>query len=256
MSSSLGSPCDHPTSDQGSDRGHINPSHNVANSKQEVIAVRAFGQNISPFLNRREAGQRLADALEHYHGRKDVLLLALPRGGVPVGYEIATRLDLPLDVLVVRKLGVPFQPELALGAIAGDGTTALNRDLLSHLSLASDDLKRIIQRESAELQRREQTYRKNRPALDLRGWTVILVDDGIATGSTMRAGIKVLRSKGASRIVVAVPVAARDTAAALEREVDEFICLLQPSPFGAVGSWYRDFSQTSDNEVCRLLGTS
>lgn len=200
------------------------------------------------FANRTEAGRALAQALRAYADRNDVTVLGLPRGGVPVAYEVARKLKLPLDVLVVRKLGAPDQPELAMGAIASGGTTILNPQFGNH-----DSVKRAIARETLELARRERSYRGNRPPPDVAGRTVIVVDDGAATGATMLAALSALRKLGAAQIVAALPTAAADTCVDLEREADTVVCLSTPEPYGAVGRWYEDFSQTSDEEVMALL---
>ena len=205
------------------------------------------------FPNRAEAGRRLAEKLEQYAGRDDVIVLGLPRGGVPVAYEVAQRLRVPLDVFIVRKLGVPGFEELALGAIASGGVRVLNDDVVRALPNANQLIESITARETAELERREQAYRDGRPAPELPGRTVILVDDGLATGATMRAAVAALRQLGAARIVVAVPVGAADTCRELKEEVDETVCTMAPEWFQAVGQFYEDFSQTSDEEVRELL---
>jgi predicted phosphoribosyltransferase len=205
------------------------------------------------FPNRAEAGRRLAEKLQRYAGREDVIVLGLPRGGVPVAYEVAQRLHAPLDVFIVRKLGVPGFEELALGAIASGGVRVLNEDVVRALPNANELVESITARELAELQRREQTYRDGRPAPELRGRIAILVDDGLATGATMRAAVKALRQLGAAKIIVAVPVGAADTCRELEQEVDETVCVMAPEWFQAVGQFYEDFSQTSDDEVRELL---
>jgi putative phosphoribosyl transferase len=205
------------------------------------------------FPNRAEAGRRLAEKLQRYAGREDVIVLGLPRGGVPVAYEVAQRLHAPLDVFIVRKLGVPGFEELALGAIASGGVRVLNEDVVRALPNANELVESVTARELAELQRREQTYRDGRPAPELRGRIAILVDDGLATGATMRAAVKALRQLGAAKIIVAVPVGAADTCRELEQEVDETVCVMAPEWFQAVGQFYEDFSQTSDDEVRELL---
>jgi putative phosphoribosyl transferase len=201
------------------------------------------------FRDRTEAGQMLADKLRHYAGRDDTLVLALPRGGVPAGYQVARALQVPLDVFVVRKLGTPGQPELAMGAIASGGVRVLNREVVDSFGIPQQIIDRVAAEEQQELERRERQYRGDRPPFNVRGKTVILVDDGLATGSTMRAAAAALRQEGAGRIVVAVPVAAPATCDLLRGEVDELVCAATPEPFLAVGQWYRDFSQTSDDEV-------
>jgi len=205
------------------------------------------------FRDRSDAGRTLAARLAQYTGREDVLVLALPRGGVPVGYEIAQALQLPLDVFVVRKLGTPGQPELAMGAIASGGVLVVNRDVVDTLGIPDYMVREAAEMEQRERERRERQYRGDRPPLNVQGRTVILVDDGLATGSTMRAAAAALKQQQAARIVVAVPVAAPQTCEQLRAEVDEMICAATPEPFLAVGQWYRDFSQTSDDEVRELL---
>lgn len=205
------------------------------------------------FRDRSEAGRALAASLTQYAGRDDALVLALPRGGVPVGYEIAQALRLPLDVFVVRKLGTPGQPELAMGAIASGGVTVINRDVVDALGIADYMVRQVAETEQQELERRERHYRGDRPPLEAGGKTVILVDDGLATGSSMRAAAAALRRMQAARIVVAVPVAAPATCNQLRAEIDELVCASTPEPFLAVGQWYRDFSQTTDEEVRELL---
>jgi phosphoribosylpyrophosphate synthetase len=205
------------------------------------------------FHNRREAGQLLALELAHHANEKECVILALPRGGVPVAHEISHVLRLPLDVLVVRKLGVPGHEELAMGAIASGGIKILNPNIISALGVTSEALSAVEQREWAELERREKSYRGNLPSLDVAGKTIILVDDGIATGSTIQAAIFSLREREARRIIVASPVAPESVIASLEAVVDEVVCVLRPRYFGGVGCWYEDFSQTSDEEVHRLL---
>jgi putative phosphoribosyl transferase len=204
------------------------------------------------FRDRREAGRFLAQKLKAYADKPDVLVLALPRGGVPVAYEVAQALHAPLDVFIVRKLGVPGHEELAFGAIASGGVRVLN-DLVGPLEISRDTIEAVTKRERQELQRRERIYRDDRPAPDVRDRTVLLVDDGLATGSTMRAAVAALRQQGPRRIVVAVPVGAPDTCFALEDEADEVVCVRKPMPFSAVGIWYADFSQTTDEEVHALL---
>ncbi|GAB6067549.1 phosphoribosyltransferase [Methylothermus subterraneus] len=205
------------------------------------------------FANRREAGRRLAEALSAYAGRQDLLVLALPRGGVPVAFEVAKALGAELDVIVVRKLGVPYQEELAMGAIASGGAKVLNQDVIAGLGLAEEAVEAVAQKEAEELARRERLFRGDRPFPKVQGRTVILIDDGLATGATMRAAIAALKSFKPAAIVVAVPVAPPDTAAKLREEVDDLVCLATPENFYAVGQWYVDFSQTSDEEVRELL---
>ena len=205
------------------------------------------------FPNRAEAGRLLAEKLENYVGRSDVVVLGLPRGGVPVAYEVAQRLGAPLDVFVVRKLGVPGFEELAAGAIASGGVRVLNEDVVRALPNADQLIESVTEKETVELERREQTYRDGRPAPELRDRVVILVDDGLATGATMRAAVAALRQRGVAKIVVAAPVGAPDTCRELEQEADETICAIAPEFFQAVGQYYEDFSQTSDEEVRELL---
>jgi putative phosphoribosyl transferase len=195
----------------------------------------------------------LASTLSKYAGRPDVLVLALPRGGVPVAYEVAKQLGAPLDVFVVRKLGVPGREELAMGALASGSALVLNRDVVSGLRIPQSAIEAVVREEQKELERRERAYRGALPPLDVRGKTVILVDDGLATGSTMRAAVAGLRQLGPKRIVVAVPIAAESTCEELSAEVDDIICAATPEPFYAVGLWYEDFSQTTDEEVRELL---
>jgi putative phosphoribosyl transferase len=209
-----------------------------------------------PFENRREAGRRLGQALSAYAGRPGLIVLALPRGGVPVGYEVARALQAPLDLLIVRKLGTPGRPELAMGAIASGGIAALNEDVISSYGISEATIEAVAAEERRELQRREQLYRGDRPYPELENRCVILVDDGIATGATLRAGLAALRQKQPACLVVAVPLAPRDTLARLRGEADEIICLATPVPFYAVGQGYRDFSQTTDDEVRELLRKS
>lgn len=201
------------------------------------------------FHDRSEAGRILADKLSSYANRSDVLVLALPRGGVPVGYEVAQTLQAPLDVFLVRKLGLPGQEELAMGAIASGGTRVLNEEVVSKLNVPDEVIDTVAAEEQQELSRRERDYRDGRPPPDVRSRTVILVDDGLATGSTMRAAVAALRQQGPARIVVAVPVGAAETCAELEHEADEVVCAQTPQPFYAVGAWYDSFSQTTDEEV-------
>jgi putative phosphoribosyl transferase len=205
------------------------------------------------FPNRIEAGRQLAEKLDKYSGRKDVIVLGLPRGGVPVAYEIAKRLRAPLDVFIVRKLGVPGFEELAAGAIASGGVRVLNEDVMRAIPHADEVIEAVTAREAAELERREQIYREGRPPPELRDRTVILVDDGLATGATMRAAVKAARQGGAAKIVVTVPVGPPDTCREIQEEADETICLSTPVFFQAVGQYYEDFSQTSDEDVRELL---
>jgi predicted phosphoribosyltransferase len=204
------------------------------------------------FRDRTEAGRRLAAELQAYADRRDVVVLALPRGGVPVAFEVARALHAPLDVFVVRKLGLPGHEEVAMGAIATGGVRILN-DVVRRLGISEAVIEAVTAKERRELERRERLYRGDRPSPDVRRSTVILVDDGLATGSTMRAAIAALRKLGPARIVVAVPVGAADTCEEFQAEADETVCAVMPEPFHAVGQWYRDFSQTSDAEVHELL---
>ncbi len=204
------------------------------------------------FRNRAEAGQLLAGRLTHYADRSDVLVLALPRGGVPVGYEVAQALNAPLDVFVVRKLGVPGHEELAMGAIATGGVRVLNRSVVEGFRIPDDVIDAVAERELRELKRRERAYRDHRPGPEVQGRTIILVDDGIATGSTMRAAVEALRQLEASRIVVAAPTAALSTVREMRRGVDELAAMMTPADFAGVGQWYEDFSQTTDDEGRQL----
>lgn len=206
-----------------------------------------------PFRNRRHAGEVLAERLREYADRSDVVVLALPRGGVPVGFEVAHALHVPLDVFVVRKLGVPGHEELAMGAIASGGVRIVNKDIVEALNLPDSAIERAAEEQERELARREALYRGGHPFPDLRNRTVILVDDGLATGSSMRAAVQALRRHDPARIVVAVPTAPADTCEALRAEVDEVICAFTPEPFNAVGQWYKEFPQTRDEEVRDLL---
>jgi len=207
----------------------------------------------TPFRNRTEAGRRLAQRLVAYAGLPDVLVLGLPRGGVPVAFEVARALEAPLDVFIVRKLGVPGHEELAMGAIASGGIRVLNDDVVRSLSIPDRVIEAVTARELRELRWRERAYRGDRPPPDVRGRTVILVDDGIATGSTMRAAIAALRRLEPTRLIVAVPTAAPSACDEIRGEADDCICEMMPDPFHAVGLWYEDFSQTTDDEVRDLL---
>jgi putative phosphoribosyl transferase len=208
------------------------------------------------FRDRHEAGKQLAARLVRYRNRTDVLVAAIPRGGVPVAYEVAKALAVPLDVIVVRKLGLPGQPELAMGAIASGGVRVLNQDVVRALRIPERTIDSVAALETAELERRERLYRGERPAEDPTGRTVILVDDGLATGSSMQAAIAAQRARGAASIVVAVPVGPRSTCLEIARLVDGLVCLKQPAFFAAVGEWYADFSPTTDDEVRQLLASS
>jgi putative phosphoribosyl transferase len=208
------------------------------------------------FRDRSEAGRQLAARLAHYADHPDVLVLALPRGGVPVGYEVARALHVPMDVFIVRKLGVPGHEELAMGAVASGGVRVLNDQVVRGLGIPDYVIDAVAGWELQELERRERLYRGQRPPPDVRGKTVILVDDGLATGSTMLAAVRALHQLGPARIVVAVPVASPDTCELLKSEVDEVVCAVTPEPFYAVGLWYQNFSQTTDEEVRELLEQS
>jgi len=205
------------------------------------------------FADRAEAGQLLAERLREYAGRDDAIVLGLPRGGVPVAYEVARALQLRLDVFIVRKLGVPGFEELALGAIASGGVRVLNEDVMRSLPNADAIIEMVTAKEKAEVGRREQDYRGGRPAPDLHARVVILVDDGVATGATMRAAVKALRQAGAAKIIVAVPVGPPETCREIAAEADEVICATTPEFFHAVGQYYDNFAQTTDDEVRDLL---
>jgi predicted phosphoribosyltransferase len=205
------------------------------------------------FLNRAEAGRRLAQRLEKYAQRRDVIVLGVPRGGVPVAFEIAQALRVPLDVLVLRKLGVPSHEELALGAIAFGGVRVLDDHILRALHISAEEVEAITERERRELVRREIAYRANLPPLDIAQKTLILVDYGVATGASMLAGIRAARQRGPAGIVVAIPVAPLESCERLADQADEVVCIETPEPFGAVGQFYGDFSEVSDQEVIRLL---
>lgn len=205
------------------------------------------------FRDRRDAGKKLAQKLMTYAGRTDVIVLALPRGGVPVAYEVALALRAPLDIFIVRKLGLPGHEELAIGAIASGSARVLNKDIIQYLNISDEAIDAIAQRELQELERRERAYRGNRPPLNVENRTIILIDDGLATGASMRAAVAGLRAQNPAHIVVAVPTAAPETCEALEPEVDQMICATTPEPFYGVSRWYEDFSQTTDEEVKTLL---
>src|SRR5687768_1307277 len=205
------------------------------------------------FRDRREAGKALARRLDHLRDEEDLIVLALPRGGVPVAYEVARALDAPLDVFIVRKLGVPGHEELAMGAIASGGVRVINEDVLRFVTVSPKTIDAVAAREEKELERREKSYRGGKPPLDVTGKRVVVVDDGLATGATMRAAVQALRKMNAREIIVAVPVAAAETCAEFRPTVDKLVCLRAPLHFQAVGLWYDDFSQTSDEEVHDLL---
>jgi predicted phosphoribosyltransferase len=205
------------------------------------------------FRNRAQAGRMLARVLVEHGGFAGALVLALPRGGVPVGFEVARVLQLPLDVCVVRKLGVPGREEYAFGAIAGGGVSVINDEVVQQLQLSPEAVDEVVRTEHAELERRERVYRSGLPAQDVLRRQVLVVDDGIATGSTMLAAVRGLRQQGAAAVVVAAPVASPEALRALRREADQVLCVRCPDDFMAVGAWYDDFSQTTDDEVCALL---
>lgn len=207
----------------------------------------------APFRDRMDAGRRLAAELASYADDPDVRVLALPRGGVPVGYEVARALRAPLDVFIIRKLGLPGHEEVAMGAIASGGVGVLNEDLIERAGVTGPELQRVINAERRELERRERLYRGDRPPPDVAGRKVILVDDGLATGATMRAAIEAVRVEGPKLVVVAVPIAAPETCDAFRAVADHMVCAITPEPFHAVGLWYDDFGQTSDEEVRELL---
>jgi putative phosphoribosyl transferase len=210
-------------------------------------------QSLLPLQNRRQAGLLLAQALSGHAGHNDVMVLALPRGGVPVAFEVANALKAPLDLMLVRKLGTPGQEELAMGAIAQNGVRVLNQDVVDILRISDDTITAVERRERKELERRQRTYRGSRALPDLHGKCVILIDDGLATGATMRSAVQAVRTQSPARIVVAVPIAPLETVDALKAEADEVVCLATPEPFVAIGRWYAEFAQTSDAEVKDLL---
>ena len=220
-------------------------------------ATSEFGkpdEMMTKFFDRREAGQFLARELRHYANRSDVLVLALPRGGVPVAAEVAANLRVPMDIFVVRKLGLPGQPELAMGAIATGGVRVLNDSVVEALGIPAEVIDIVAEEEEQELERRERAYRDDRPRLNVEGKTVIVVDDGIATGSTMLAAVAALRKLNAARVVVATPTIAASTCDQIRGKADEIIAVMKPEEFYGVGQWYENFSQTSDTEVRQLLG--
>ena len=224
--------------------------------KKQASRLRSRTSKPAPggkFRNRREAGRALAPYFRKYAGAPDVIVLALPRGGVPVAYELARELGVPLDIFIVRKLGMPGYEELAMGAIASGGVRVLNENVVSQLRDPERVLEHVTAQETRELERREMEYRAGRPAPDLRGKTVILVDDGLATGATMRAAVKALKQRAIARCVVGVPVSSPETCAELREQVDEIVCAITPEDFRAVGQFYEDFSQTTDEEVIELL---
>jgi putative phosphoribosyl transferase len=206
-----------------------------------------------PYDDRRHAGAVLAARLERFKGRNDVVVLALPRGGVPVAHEVARALNAPLDVFLVRKLGMPDHRELAMGAIASGGVRVLNEDVVAAYRLSEETINAVARAEQAELERRERTYRDGRGAVELRDRIVLLIDDGLATGASMKAAVEAVRAHDPARIVVAVPVGSPETCREFADVADEIVCARAPEHFAAVGQWYRDFSQTSDEEVRELL---
>lgn len=222
---------------------------------QQLMTTPSRSAEGVPFVDRRHAGVALARQLQHLEGRGDLVVLALPRGGVPVAYEVARALGAPMDVLVVRKLGTPGHSELAMGAIASGGVRVMNEDLLTWYRPSAAAIEAVTRAETIELERRERAYRGGRPPLPIEGRTVILVDDGLATGSTMRAAVHAVRRLRPARLIVAVPVGARDACESLRTIVDEVVCALVPEPFSAVGVWYVDFPQTTDDEVRELLSS-
>jgi len=205
------------------------------------------------FKDRIQAGQYLADRLADYAGMPHTVVLGLPRGGVVVAYEVSQKLDLPLDIFLVRKLGVPGYEELAMGAIASGGVRVMNEDVMQQINISESDLEAVIKREETELKRRERAYRNGRPPLDIQNAAVILIDDGLATGATMRAAVAALQKQNPRRLIIAVPVAAPETCKEFKPLVDDIVCAITPSPFYAVGAWYENFSQTTDEEVRQLL---
>ena len=219
-----------------------------------MTAGRICPMRAEPFADRHEAGRALgAELKKRLPAEHRPLVLALPRGGVPIGYHVAEALAAPLDVFIVRKLGVPGHEELAMGAIASGGMTVMNEEVLRYIPVPQARIDAVVEREQRELERRERAYRGSRPPLDVRGRAVIVVDDGLATGSTMRAAVRALKQMDPASIIVAVPVAARQTCDEFRHEVTDVVCLWTPDPFEAVGLWYRDFSQTEDAEVHDLL---
>jgi len=205
------------------------------------------------FKDRLDAGRKLAKKLSKYANRSDILILGLPRGGVPVAFEVAKELNVKMDVFVVRKLGVPENEELAMGAIASDNIIVLNEDVVRSFQISKQSIDAVAARELRELERREYIFRGKRPKLSISDSTVILIDDGLATGATMNAATAAVKTKNPTKIVIAVPTGAPDTCRSFEGKVDEVICVATPEPFYAVGAWYEDFSQTTDEEVCELL---
>jgi putative phosphoribosyl transferase len=237
------------------DIGHVDSLRLAPYTGGILVLSNSFSDEpiVIPFPDRRHAGKKLAAKLTRYANRPDVLVLALPRGGVPVAYEIALSLNAPLDVFVVRKLGVPDDEELAMGAIASGGVRVLNEDVISQFQFPQSVIDEVATREQKELERRELLYRHDQPMPAVQGRTVILTDDGLATGTTMRAAATALRQLKPLRIIVAVPVGAAETCEEFRSEVDDVVCAASPEPFMAVGAWYSEFSQTSDDEVRELL---
>jgi predicted phosphoribosyltransferase len=242
-------------SEQGWPAGSDSAFHRDAAGKKYTVSSKKMNR-ITRFRDRTEAGQRLAKKLGRYANRKDVLILALPRGGVPVGFEVANALNAPLDILVVRKLGVPGQEELAMGAIANGGVRVLNQEVISRAGITDQVIEAVTARELKELRRRELAYRGDTAAPQISGKTIILVDNGIATGSTMRAAIAALRQQGSSNLVIAVPTASLSSWHELRPIADELVAVMMPEPFFAVGVWYAIFSQTSDEQVRQLFDLS
>lgn len=208
---------------------------------------------ISSFKDRKTAGQLLAQKLQKYASVSDLLILGLPRGGVVVAYEVAMALRAPLDVFLVRKLGVPYQPELAMGAIAEGGVLLVNEEVVNYLSISKDTIDEVVNVELEELHRREKMYRNNGSSPQIAGHQIIVVDDGLATGATMKAAVKAIKSRNPKKIIVAIPVGAPQTCREIQQEVDELVCLMSPEPFSAVGNWFDNFDQTTDQEVRELL---
>jgi predicted phosphoribosyltransferase len=233
----------------------IRPSDRVIKTPEQKPekAPEKGGGFMMKFKNRSEAGRFLSERLSAYADRRDTIVLALPRGGVPIGFEVATALHAPLDIFLVRKLGVPGQVELAMGAIATGGVRALNQDVIQYLGVPDELIDEVTAREQKELERRELLYRGGRPAQSAHGRVAILVDDGLATGSTMRAAATALRRQQPAKIVVAVPVGSEQVCNEFRYEMDEIVCGYTPEPFYAISLWYEDFSQTTDDEVSELL---
>lgn len=225
-------------------------------AKRPLVSTFAYARPLFRYADRREAGLVLADRLKDLTGRNDVVVLGLPRGGIPVAHEVAKALKAPLDVFIVRKLGLPGHPELAMGAIASGGVRVLNDEIVRQLRVPAAAIEAVARDEQAELERRERTYRGARAPIPLEGRIAILVDDGLATGSSMRAAVLAVRRALPSQIIVAVPVGAGDTCRSLHEIADEVVCALTPEPFTAVGLWYENFEQTTDDEVRRLLSAN